>query len=73
MPILSLTNKGRQMTVDQARIEVCGGAISRQKLIDLFARSIGYKPGKAWVFFENELRDEWARHLESIRGRGRVA
>lgn len=58
------------MHADEVATVVCGGAISKYKVIELFARDIGYKPGKRWFFFENDAREAWARHLSTIKGQG---
>lgn len=67
---LDISDKGRQMHADEVARDVCGGAIGKGKVIDLFARDIGYKPGKRWIFFENDAREAWARHLSTIKGKG---
>lgn len=62
---------GRQLDAEAVSKEICHGAIGPKKVIQLFSRDIGYKPGKAWIFFEEEARPAWQKHLRSIKGRSR--
>jgi hypothetical protein len=48
---------------------VCQGKFSARWVIERMGPTIGKKPGREWLFFENEARKWWARFLDAKRGR----
>lgn len=59
---------GRIFTAQQFADEICGGHVSAKYIIKHFAPLIGSKPGKEWLFWEGDARQEWAKVMPRKTG-----
>jgi hypothetical protein len=67
-------DKGELLTAEELVARPwCRNRIAPKTFRKLFARHIGMKPGRAWLFYENEARAMWAQYLEGLKGEQRGA
>jgi hypothetical protein len=48
---------------------ICEGRISANWIIEHMGPHIGSKPGRQWLFYENEARQWWADYFDKGRER----
>lgn len=53
---------GRIMNAQQVAEEICGGHVSAKYVIK-HLRDVGSKPGKEWLWYEQDARDAWAQRM----------
>ena len=61
------TFKGRLLDASEVAEQICQGKFSTRWVVNRMAPDIGKKPGRQWLFYEEEARDWWAKCLETHR------
>lgn len=56
---IDVEEPGRTMTAPDVAEIVCEGHVSAKWVISRMAPHIGSKPGREWLFYENEARALW--------------
>ncbi|MDP9176703.1 MAG: hypothetical protein M3O61_03385 [Gemmatimonadota bacterium] len=64
---MAFTDRGRTMTAAEVAAEICEGRLSAKWVIRHMAVAIGAKPGREWLFFEQDAREWWLTYLAKCR------
>lgn len=56
---IEVEDRGRTMTAPEVAELICEGHVSAKWIIQKMAPHIGSKPGREWLFYENEARAMW--------------
>lgn len=64
---IPLAEKGRNMSASEVAVHICGEKRSARWVIEHLGPRCGKKPGRDWLFYENEARLAWDDYLNGGR------